>query len=85
MAKLASGMIWSGLSLVASLLFCAAILLGPLATRNALPRSSGLGHGTQEIKLRAKGLEPVAGLDKAIYSFELSENAPVVRVSTGTR
>jgi len=44
-----------------------------------------VGHCAKVIKLRADDPELVAGIGKAIDDFELGEDAPVVRVLTGSR
>jgi hypothetical protein len=78
-------MIWSALSLAASLLLCAAIVLGPLATGNVDSRSAGLSQSAQAIELRTEGLEPVAGFGKALHRLQLREDASVIQVSAGSR
>ena len=75
---------WSAIFLVASLLFCAAILLGPLASGNVSSRP-GLGQRAQPIKLEAKTLEPVTGPRKAAQGLTVGKDTTVVRVSTGAR
>jgi len=78
-------MIWSALSLIASLLLCAAVILGPVATGDFNSRSSGLSQRAKTMKPRAKDMGPVASVGRAIDGFELGEDAPVVRVSTESR
>jgi len=46
---------------------------------------SRLRHRAQAIELRAKDLEPVTSVGKAIQGFQMSEDAAVVRVLTGSR
>ena len=67
------------------MLFCAAIVLGPLATGNIDPRSPGLSQGAKVIELRTKGLESVAGIAKTMHALELREDASVIQVSAGSR
>ena len=76
-------MIWSALSLAASLLLCAAVVLGPLATGNVDSRSPGLSQSAQAIELRTKGLESVAGIPKAMHPLKMREDASVIQVSAG--
>jgi hypothetical protein len=78
-------MIWSALSLAASLLLCAAVVLGPLATGNVDSRSPGLSQSAQAIELRTKGLESVAGVGETLHRLKLREDASVIKVSAGSR
>jgi hypothetical protein len=78
-------MIWSALSLAASLLLCAAIVVGALATGNVDPRSPGLGQSAQAIELKTKGLEAIAGVGKAVHRLKLGKDAAVIQVSAGSR
>ena len=76
--------LWSAVSLAASLLFCAAILLRPLATGDLYP-SSPMSRIAEPVEPRAKALERVAGVGQAIDRHNMSEDALVVRVSASAR
>ena len=73
---------WSAILLAASLLFCAAVILGPLAAVD-VSRRPGLSQGAQHIELRANAVEPVAGIGKTVRGLKLREDTPVIDVSTG--
>ena len=55
-------MIWSALSLIASLLLCGILLLGPLAKGQRPPR---LAHGAKVIEFRAGASERMVGISKS--------------------
>jgi hypothetical protein len=77
-------MIWSALSLTASLLLCAAVIFGQLAAGNVNSGSS-LGQGAQAMQLRTKVAAPVASVGQVLHRFEMGEDALLVRVSTKSR
>jgi hypothetical protein len=67
---------WSAVSLAASLLFCAAILLRPLTTADLNP-TAPMSPIAEPVEMKA--LKSVAGVRKAIR--HLGDDALVVRVS----
>jgi hypothetical protein len=76
--------LWSAVSLAASLLFCAAILLWPLATGD-LNLTAPISRIAEPVEPRVKALERVAGIGPAIDRHSVSEDALVLRVSAGAR
>ena len=72
---------WSTVFLTASLLFCTAILVQPLTTRDLNP----IPPVSQIAEPRTRTLEPIANVGKAIHRHILREDALVVRVSAGVR
>jgi hypothetical protein len=78
-------MIWPAVCRVASLLFCAAVVLGSVTTGDTHSRSIRLGQRAQAIELRTKRLEMVASPAKAIHALEMGENTLVIPVSAGSR
>jgi hypothetical protein len=72
---------WSAVFLAASLLFCTAILVQPLTTKD-LKSIPPVG---QIAEPRTKTLEPIASVGKAVPRHDVREDALVVRVSAGAR
>jgi hypothetical protein len=77
-------MIWSVLSLAASLLFCAAILLG-LGTGTADRTSLWPDRTARALEPHGSAHQPVVGQADASEDVEPSDDARVVRVSAGVR
>jgi len=70
---------------VASLLVCAAVVLGSVTTGDTHSRSTRLGQCAQAIELRTIRLEIVACPAKAVHALEMGENTLVIPVSAGSR
>ena len=75
---------WSAVFLATSLLFCAAILLRPLATGDVNP-TAPMSRIAEPVEPRVQAQERVAGVGPAIDRHNMSEDALVVRVSAGAR